>query len=271
MTQDAFLVQIKNYAKEANAKYFDGQLNLSVVSFRISTKAFRSLGNFSCRKDRVTGKAINQRLMIASVTCRDEKVWKTTVTHELVHCWQAQTGRELDHGMSFHSMATKIRQINPAMIVSTYARNIGSDVRSAIDTKRLKRNASRGHSVTPQGRAAFEDMLNQLLSEKSNGNAFAAAAKTPGAKKPFTNTLVNGTVATKEFLVSKGNRNNFITNLTYADINQLKAAGYTVSKNLGISVGARVRKCKNVTSLMEANYSYSMVSVNKVMPSRMEM
>jgi hypothetical protein len=275
MNADTFLAQIKSFAREANVKYFDGQLNLSVVAFKVSTRAFRSLGQFSCRIDRITGKAINQKLMVAAVGASDVAHWQNTVVHELVHCWQAQTSRPLDHGNSFISMSNQIRRRDPKMVITRTCKNTPASVKVSIAAKRSRKH---GFAVQnpPQTLAAqiasfgkttsINDVVAQIM--VAHGLQFSGVHATPELARPAA-TL--GKVSTKEFVVNKGARYLFITNLNFAEIALLKGKGWTVSKNLGMSCSARVRKCKNIDFLLNANYSYNLTSVNKVMPSRMEM
>jgi hypothetical protein len=100
-------------ARKFNKQYFNDALDLSEVSFRWTKPALRTLG--VTHHHRHTG-AI--RVTINGALKSNDKEWHTTLIHELVHVWQAQTYGSMDHGASFKRKAKQIFAVDSAYSIT---------------------------------------------------------------------------------------------------------------------------------------------------------
>lgn len=133
MTQKEKATAINNimkYAHSANSKYFNGRVNLKSIEFKLSARMINVLGLYRV-------KANQQSITLSHVVLKDEYEWRNTVTHELVHAWQYQTGKTLSHGHDFKSKAAEIFKIDPNMIITSKARN--EKISNLITSKKLER------------------------------------------------------------------------------------------------------------------------------------
>jgi hypothetical protein len=120
---------LRMFAKEANSKYFNDELNISVISFEISGRMVRALGLYTVKNP--TTRPV-QSIKISKI-CISVNDWKNTMVHELVHAWQFQTGKPLDHGYYFKAKSDLIRRIDPKMIITTVCKDpmVGEAIRAA--------------------------------------------------------------------------------------------------------------------------------------------
>jgi hypothetical protein len=87
-----------------NLKHFDGELRQ--IQIRLSGRMRSRLGEV--RLDRKTGRALYLAISRGHLK-RDGWVSVTdTLLHEMVHQWQAETGRPVDHGRGFRAKAREV-------------------------------------------------------------------------------------------------------------------------------------------------------------------
>ena len=115
MTANITIKDMKRFANKCNAELFDDVLDLKAIHWKASTRMTNTLGRFSVRGG--LSYAV-QTITISTLLFNDNKEWKTTLIHELVHAWQYQTGRKLDHGTSFKMKAQEIHRRFPEIIIT---------------------------------------------------------------------------------------------------------------------------------------------------------
>lgn len=89
---------------ELNAVHFEGQL--PDIPIRLSARMRRRLGEV--RLERQSGRAVAIGLSRRHVTRDPWPEVRDTLLHELVHQWQAETGRPVDHGREFRQKAREV-------------------------------------------------------------------------------------------------------------------------------------------------------------------
>lgn len=98
------LERLSDLHRRLNAARFDG--TLGPIPIRLSSLMRTRLGEL--RADRETGRATE--IVISRLHLRRDG-WAAvehTVLHEMVHQWQAETGRPLDHGAEFRRKAREV-------------------------------------------------------------------------------------------------------------------------------------------------------------------
>jgi len=105
------VAEIKKYAVKANKSFFNNNLDLNVIKFKTSTRMTKTLGCFKVRNGQ-------QSITLSTLLFGEKEEWVTTLVHELVHAWQWQTGRSLDHGRSFKQKAREIYNIAPEVVIT---------------------------------------------------------------------------------------------------------------------------------------------------------
>lgn len=151
------IATIKMFAREANKKYFNGELNFRGVEWKISKKMFRTLGqfgfNYTTKHQTVK---MSERVLNAGT-----KEWHTTLVHELVHMWQFQTGRRVDHGYSFKSKAAAIAQINPQIVI-TRTRTSEAIDKAATTYEQKKRSFTQYMMVRKSDKGSMFNIVKNL-------------------------------------------------------------------------------------------------------------
>jgi len=153
------LQTIKDYAYEANKKYFDGALRLRDIDFQISNRMISVLGQFAVSRNG------EQKIKLSSIILSDPKEWHNTLVHELVHAWQYQKKFQLGHGGSFKLMASRIRKVDPKMNITTTAKKVGGEVKQAIAAKRAQRDhwSPKGIAlISKTGEAAYFERCGRI-------------------------------------------------------------------------------------------------------------
>jgi len=98
------LARLRQLHLELNGRHFDG--TLGAISILLSGRMRRRLGEL--RLERATGRAIRITLNRRHVR-RDASVAVIdTLLHEMIHQWQAETGRPVDHGTEFRHKAREV-------------------------------------------------------------------------------------------------------------------------------------------------------------------
>ena len=100
----AALCRLTRLHESLNTRYFDGRLGM--VPVRLSGRMRRRLGELTLdrREGRPTEIAINRRHLKAHGWAEVEH----TLLHEMIHQWQAETGRTVDHGTAFRRKAREV-------------------------------------------------------------------------------------------------------------------------------------------------------------------
>lgn len=101
--QDAKLVRLlRERHRLLNERHFAGAL--SDIPLVVSGRMQRKLGHVALEEGRATELAMSRRHLL-----RDpEPAWMETLLHEMVHQWQAETGRPVDHGTEFRRKAVEL-------------------------------------------------------------------------------------------------------------------------------------------------------------------
>lgn len=108
----ALIARLRERHAQLNDRHFAGAL--SPVPLRVSGRMRRKLGHVALSAGAVTEIALSRRHLQ-----RDgEAAWMETLLHEMVHQWQAETGRPVDHGVEFRRKAREVgitpRAVRPA-------------------------------------------------------------------------------------------------------------------------------------------------------------
>jgi hypothetical protein len=101
---DRILARLRSLHDQLNAEYFGGRL--APIPIRLSGRMRRRLGEL--RVDRATGSA--EEIGIARRHLRRDG-WdavRDTLLHEMVHQWQAESSKPVDHGPEFRRMARAV-------------------------------------------------------------------------------------------------------------------------------------------------------------------
>jgi len=106
---DEVLQRLREMHRSLNVRWFDGAL--TDISFRLSSRMKTSLGELclDARSKQAISIAIGRRHLRRHGWMEVEH----TVLHEMVHQWQAETGRAVDHGREFRTKARHVG-ITPA-------------------------------------------------------------------------------------------------------------------------------------------------------------
>lgn len=173
------MTDIKNYAKKANKTFFNDSLDLNAIQFKTSSRATRTLGRFSVRNGR-------QSIMLAEILFDEKSEWITTLVHELVHAWQWQTGKPLDHGYSFKQMARTIGRIAPEVVIT---RTRSSEYIDQAVASRLENSGRKQYAVKKGDRIWFLRSIDRFtISQlKKSGYSVAQASKACGSVRHCKN------------------------------------------------------------------------------------
>lgn len=98
------LLRLTTLQAELNLTHFGGQL--ATLPIRLSSRMRRRLGEL--RLERKTGRAVHIGLNRRHALRDPWPEVRDTLLHELVHQWQAETGRPVDHGREFRRMAREV-------------------------------------------------------------------------------------------------------------------------------------------------------------------
>ncbi len=117
-----FLSKLRQMHAELNQRHFAGQLK--TVPIRVSTRMRTRLGEVTV--DATTGEPLEIAISRAHIERDGWNEVRHTMLHEMVHQWQVETGRPLDHGKEFRAKAVAIgiepramrdvRPVQPAML-----------------------------------------------------------------------------------------------------------------------------------------------------------
>lgn len=98
------LLRLTTLQAELNLTHFGGQL--ATLPIRLSSRMRRRLGEL--RLERRSGRAVHIGLNRRHALRDPWPEVRDTLLHELVHQWQAETGRPVDHGREFRRMARAV-------------------------------------------------------------------------------------------------------------------------------------------------------------------
>lgn len=160
---------IKKYAIKANKTFFNNSLNLDAIEFKTSSRATRTLGVFKVRNGR-------QSITLSTLLFDEKSEWLTTLVHELVHAWQWQTGKPLDHGWSFKQMARQIYSIDPEVIIT---RTRSSEYIDKAVASRYKEFGRKSYRISKGNRVWFLRKLAgpELTKLRNHGYQIAEASE----------------------------------------------------------------------------------------------
>ena len=104
----AMIAQLMDAHREMNVKYFDGALQ--VIPLRLSGRMATRLGHYDPGTRHTQSEIVISR---AHITRHGWREAMHTLLHEMVHQWQHETGRPVDHGTAFRQKARDVG-ITPA-------------------------------------------------------------------------------------------------------------------------------------------------------------
>jgi hypothetical protein len=104
-----------------NQEYFGGLLG--PIPFRLSGRMRTRLGELTV--DKKTGKPTEIALSRRHLTAHGWPEVEETVLHEMVHQWQAETGRVVDHGSEFRAKAKAVGIVPSAVRDLSRTRKVG--------------------------------------------------------------------------------------------------------------------------------------------------
>lgn len=160
---------IKKYAVKANKTFFNNSLNLNAIQFKTSSRMTKTLGVFKVRNGR-------QSITLSTLLFNQKEEWLTTLVHELVHAWQWQTGKPLDHGWSFKQKAREIYNIDPEVIIT---RTRTSDYIEKAVANRYQEFGRKQYAISKGNRVWFLRTLqgSDLAALRARGYKVAQASK----------------------------------------------------------------------------------------------
>jgi len=100
----ALLAELRQLHLHFNQRHFEGQLG--EIPIRLSSRMRTRLGEL--RLDPRTGMAVSITLSRRHMRRDGSDLWRDTLLHEMVHQWQAETGRPVDHGREFRLKARAV-------------------------------------------------------------------------------------------------------------------------------------------------------------------
>lgn len=94
-------------AKEFNKEYFNNELNINQLKFRISTRMTKTRGTFkgSCKMGTTT-------ITISNRLYQVYEEWTKTLLHEMIHYWQFVKYGYADHGKTFKRKSNDIYKLS---------------------------------------------------------------------------------------------------------------------------------------------------------------
>ncbi|HTS90336.1 MAG TPA: SprT-like domain-containing protein [Gemmatimonadales bacterium] len=98
------LAELRRLHLYFNQRHFEGRLG--EIQIRLSSRMRRRLGEL--RLDSGTGRAVSISLSRRHLRRDGAELWRDTLLHEMVHQWQAETGRPVDHGREFRLKARAV-------------------------------------------------------------------------------------------------------------------------------------------------------------------
>ncbi|MCA1806505.1 MAG: SprT-like domain-containing protein [Actinobacteria bacterium] len=160
---------IKKYAIKANKTFFNDSLNLNAIQFKISSRMTKTLGVFKVRNGQ-------QSITLSTLLFNQKEEWVTTLVHELVHAWQWQTGKPLDHGWSFKQKAREIYSIAPEVVIT---RTRTSDYIEKAVANRYQEFGRKQYAISKGNRVWFLRNLqgHDLTTLRARGYKVAQASK----------------------------------------------------------------------------------------------
>ena len=126
----ALVVELTRWHQRYNAEHFHGRLGL--VTLRVSRRMKSRLGHYTCA---IQGSPAEIALSWRHIRRDGWQEARHTLLHEMVHQWQDETGRPIDHGGDFRAKAREVG-VTPCAR-RTLAR------RSPPEASRIERRAAR--------------------------------------------------------------------------------------------------------------------------------
>lgn len=124
------VAELSRWHQRYNAGHFHGRL--ATVTLRVSRRMRSRLGHYTCA---IHGEPAEIAISWRHIRRDGWEEARHTLLHEMVHQWQDETGRVIDHG---HDFRVKAREVG----VTPYARRT-LDRRSPRDTGRIGGRAAR--------------------------------------------------------------------------------------------------------------------------------
>jgi hypothetical protein len=98
---EAIVAELRRLHGELNRIHFDGRLDQ--IAIHLSPRMRTRLGEL--RMQRKTGRPLHIGISRRHVRRDGWRAVRETLLHEMIHQWQAETGRDVDHGGEFRRMA----------------------------------------------------------------------------------------------------------------------------------------------------------------------
>jgi hypothetical protein len=102
--EEALVAELQRMHAELNRAHFDGQL--AAIPIHLSLRMRTRLGEL--RMPRKTGSPLQIGISRRHLRRDGWRGVRETLLHEMIHQWQAETGRAVDHGREFRRMACRL-------------------------------------------------------------------------------------------------------------------------------------------------------------------
>jgi hypothetical protein len=126
------VVELTRWHQRYNAEYFHGRL--SRVTLRVSRRMKTRLGHYTCAAH---GQPPEIAISWRHIRRDGWEEARHTLLHEMVHQWQDETGRAIDHGRDFR---IKAREVG---VTPSARRTLAHGTSPSRDTGRIGRRAAR--------------------------------------------------------------------------------------------------------------------------------
>lgn len=101
--------EIRTQAEQFNRQYFEGQLPLDCIEFKVSKKMVKTRGTYQSR-------SLYQKsgvIKLSQILLESEFEWQRTLLHEMIHAYQHfNLNVRPDHGYTFKTISRHIRYLS---------------------------------------------------------------------------------------------------------------------------------------------------------------
>lgn len=155
---------IKYKANEFNKQYFDNQINLDTITFKISNRMTRTWGN--CSYPDYYGVIT---ITLSSIIFLEEWHWNQTLIHEMIHALELHRYGRASHGAFFKAWAMKINKESNGYFNISRCTAPTQKVANAVTEKRKDRLSKqyimkKGRKLNFLRKMTAEDIDNASLS-----------------------------------------------------------------------------------------------------------
>ena len=111
---------IREKAEEFNLEYFDSSIDLSLISFKTSSRMVLTRGTFRGMPKQI--------ITLSALLFHNNEEWQKTLLHEMIHAYQFQNKLKIGHGIDFKNKAINIKIKSKDKYVITRTSSFKDDV-----------------------------------------------------------------------------------------------------------------------------------------------